>query len=101
VTGTAAATEAVDATRTAYEQLRGHVLAGRAVAGDAGALVLLVREGCAAWLERRTTADASAPMAVGERCEGAPLAAEDVRASVVHVLASMAMAHGGERRRSR
>jgi hypothetical protein len=84
---------------SAYEYLRGHALEGGAVAGDPHALGLLVREGIAAWIERRTAGGAAgAPMAADKRPAGAPLAAEDFQASVVRVLASMAMSNGRERR---
>jgi hypothetical protein len=86
-----------------YEQLRGHALAGRtANASEACHLLLLVREGIAAWIERRTAGGAAAaPTAAYERPVGAPLAAEDFRASLIRVLAGMAISNGGERRSGR
>ena len=87
---------------TAYEHLRRHALAGGAVAGNPDALVLLVREGIAAWIERRTAGGAAdAPLAADRRPVGTPLGAADFQASVVRVLAGMAMSNGGERRRGR
>jgi len=82
---------------TAYERLRGHVLARSPIAGDARALVLLVREGIAAWIAPRAAA-ATAPAAPARSVEG-PYAPADHHASLVRVLATMAMAHGGERSR--
>jgi hypothetical protein len=86
-----------------YEQLRSQVLAGRAaIRGEACQLVLLVREGIAAWIERhRAGGGAAATTAVHERPVGAPLAAEDFRASLLRVLAGMAMSNGGKRRSGR
>jgi hypothetical protein len=86
-----------------YEELRGQVLAGRAaITGEARHLVLLVREGVAAWIERRTAGGAAAaPATAGERPVGAPLAAEDFHASLIRVLAGMAISNGGERRSGR
>jgi hypothetical protein len=82
-----------------YERLRGHVLTGKvANAGEACAMVLLVREGVAAWIERHR---AGGGAAARERPVGAPLAAEDFRASLLRVLAGMAMSNGGERRSGR
>lgn len=82
---------------TAYEQLRGHVLAGVAVAGDHCGLVLLVREGIAAWMDRFSAGAATAaPVAARERPMGAPLAAGALHASLVRVLASIALSNGGE-----
>lgn len=95
MTGTAAASEEAQASVTAYEQLRSHVLTG--TPGDAYGLVLLVRAGLAAWIER-CTAGAAAPTVRGQSGEG-PLAAADHHASLVHVLATMAMAHARERSR--
>jgi len=76
------------------------VLVGAAVAGEACALVLLLREGLAAWIERRTAGAAAASfIAPRERPVGAPHAAGDQHASLVHVLASMAISNRGEESR--
>jgi hypothetical protein len=86
------------AARPAYEELRGHVLAGRSVAGDAAGLLLLVREGLAAWIERCPAGGApAAPIPAGARPAAVPLATEGLHASLVRLLARMAMAHGDER----
>ena len=94
-----------------YEELRRHVVAGVAVAGDHCAVVLLVREGIAAWIDRFSGGvAAAAPVASREQSVGGcrvarssfsssePLAAEELHASVVRVLASMAMSNEGEGR---
>lgn len=99
MTGTVAVNGEATALGTAYEHLRGHVLAGTPGAGDASAVILVLRAGLGAWIERRT-AGAAAP-AVPARCAAGPPAAEAGHASLVRVLASMAMAHGGERRSRR
>ena len=84
----------------AYEELRGHVLAGRPVAGDAAALVLLVREGLAAWIERCPAGRApAASVPAGARLAAVPLATEGIHPSLVRLLARMAMAQADERSR--
>ena len=95
MTGTAAANGEAQASVTAYEHLRRHVLTD--TPGDAHGLVLVVRAGIAAWLERGTTG-AAAPAPYG-RSGDTPRAAADLPGSLVHVLATMAMAHGRERSR--
>lgn len=99
MTGTGAANGEATALVTAYEHLRGHVLAGTPGAGDAAAVVLVLRDGLGAWIERRTAGPA-APAAPA-RCAAGPGAAEARHASLVRVLAGMALAHGGERRSRR
>jgi hypothetical protein len=101
--GTEAARSEVDTPVDEYERLRDHVLAGRAaITDEACHLLLLVREGIAAWIERRRDGGAAAaPTVARERPVGAPLAAEDFRASLVRVLAGMAISNGGERRSGR
>jgi len=69
------------------------VLAGTAGAGGHGALGLLLREGIAAWIDRRSAA--SAPR---DDPAGVPLAADDLHASLVRGLASMALSNSGEGR---
>ena len=85
-----------DACVAAYEQLRSHVLAG-APTGSAAGWVLLVREGIVAWMARRTAGVAPIrPAADGDRA-GAPWPLPDeIQASVVRVLANMALAGRGE-----
>ena len=81
-----------DVSVAVYEQLRLHVLEGAAVAGGHCALVVLLREGMAAWIARRTACPpAPEPAAARERPVGAPLSADDLHASLVRVLAGMAM----------
>ena len=76
------------------------VLAGGTAPGGHCGLVVLRREGLAAWMAWRTTG-AAAPELVtatnGRR--SAPLAADDLHASLVRVLASMAMSAREERSR--
>ena len=75
-----------------YEQLRLHVQAGGTAPGGHCGLVVLRREGMAAWMAWRTTgAAASEPMTAPQRPVSAPLAADDLHASLVRVLASLAM----------
>jgi len=71
----------------AYEALRRSVLAG-ASAGGPGGLVLLQREGLAAWMT--SGAVSAAPVEAAQR-GAAPVLANEVDASVVQVLASMAL----------
>jgi hypothetical protein len=93
VIGTAAANGEAQASVTAYEHLRRHVLTG--TPGDAHALVRVVRAGIAAWLEPDPTG-APTPAADGPAGDRSRAAA-GLSGSVVHVLATMAMAHGRQR----
>jgi hypothetical protein len=74
-----------------YEQLRNGVLEGRPAGGHFG-LVILRREGVAAWMvhaaARPTT---SARGAAKERTAAAALIPNDLRADMARVLASMVM----------
>jgi hypothetical protein len=75
-----------------YEQLRLHVHEGGTAPGGHCGLVLLLREGMAAWMAwRMTGAGASEPMTTHQRPVRVPQAAEDFHASLVRVLASLAM----------
>jgi hypothetical protein len=78
--------------QVAYEALRGRAIAG-AVSGGFG-LVVLRREGLAAWVARRST-DADPITAVPSDPHGAgvPRVSDDVHAGRVRVLASMALGH--------
>ena len=76
----------------AYEALRRSVLAGASY-GDHGGLVLLLREGLAAWM--RSGAVGAAPVEP-ERRVAAPIMADESDAAVVRVLATMAL--GASRR---
>lgn len=81
----------------AYEQLRSSVLEARVAGGHFG-LVILLREGVAAW-----TAHASArPRTIAqgaerERSTAGPLIPDDLRADMARVLASMVMTTPEER----
>jgi len=87
-----AATPVGDAS-VAYEELRNHVLTG--VSGNGAGLVLLLREGLAAWLEGR---GASVPPPVPEArpspqtYAAASVVSAEVHAGIVRVLASMVLA---------
>ena len=74
----------------AYENLRRHVLAGTAFGSPFG-LVLLRREGLAAWVSRGATSTAALPAADRAPCAAAPKVSDGIRASVVQVLASMVL----------
>lgn len=81
---------------TTYEALRRRVLTGAAF-GGAGGLVLLLRDGLAAWMAAGP-AGASVEPAGPARRGAAPLVSDALHAAVVRVLASMAL--GGLERRS-
>jgi hypothetical protein len=76
-----------EASVRAYEALRSHVLAGSSAASHAGLLVLL-RQGVAAWMARRLACACPAPAA--ERTTTL-LVGEEIHAALVRVLASMAL----------
>ena len=76
-----------DMFEAAYEALRRSVLAGAFCGGHVG-LVLLLREGLAAWMARRPTC--SAPVEP-ERRVAAPILSNEIDAAVVRVLANMAL----------
>ena len=72
----------------AYEELRSHVLTG--VLDHCTGLVLLLREGLAAWLECRGAASpALEPTARLCPQSWAPVVSDEIRAGIVKVLASM------------
>lgn len=71
----------------AYEALRCYVLGGASSAGDA-ALVVLLRQGVAAWMARRS---ACAGPAAAPRTSTA-IAGQEIHAGIVRVLASMVLA---------
>lgn len=94
------ASSGADVSVAVYEQLRLHVHEGGAAPGGHCGLVWLRREGMAAWMAWRTTgAAASEPVTAPQRPVSAPLGAYDLHASLVRVLASLAMSGGGERSR--
>jgi hypothetical protein len=82
---------------TAYEQLRNRVLEGAAGGGPFG-LVILLREGVAAWMARAVTCPATLVRgAANDRPSATPLVADGVRSDLVAVLASMVMTTRQER----
>jgi hypothetical protein len=73
----------------AYEQLRSHRLAG-SPGGPHFGLVVLVREGIVAWIERRAACPGlAAPSAT--RTASGPLRSDQLHAEMVHVLADIAL----------
>ena len=78
--------EDAQASVTAYEALRSHVLAG---AGSAAGLVVLLRQGVAAWMARRLACSGPAPIAANTT---RLITGEQTHAALVRVLASMALA---------
>jgi len=74
------------ASATAYEALRGHVLCGT---GSHVGLVVLLRQGMAAWMARRLACRDPAP-AVART--STLIKGEEMPAAIVRVLASMALA---------
>lgn len=80
-----------DLSVTAYENLRRHVLAGTAFGSHFG-LLLLLRDGLAAWVSRCATSSAALePAADREPRAAAPNVSDGIRASVVQVLAGMVL----------
>lgn len=74
-----------------YEELRRRVLTGSAFGGPFG-VVLLLREGLAAWMARGAAGAAPvAPAMHPGRWVAAPRASDEIHAAVVRVLASMAL----------
>ncbi len=95
MTASHAATNGRDPFGAAYEELRRRVLAGTSVGGPFG-LVLLLREGLAAWMARGSAGAAPVePAADPDRRGAAPLVSDEIHAAVVRVLAGMAL--GGHR----
>ncbi|HLQ23528.1 MAG TPA: hypothetical protein VK132_09990 [Gemmatimonadales bacterium] len=85
-----------DVLGAAYEELRRRVLTGSAF-GGAGGLVLLLREGLAAWMARGAAGAAPGEPAVKlERCAALPRVSDGIHAAVVRVLASMILGGGEE-----
>ena len=72
----------------AYEALRSHVLAGANTGSYAG-LIVLLRQGVAAWMARRSACTFPAPAAARTTTL---LVGEEIHAAIVRVLASMALA---------
>lgn len=80
-----------------YEELRRRVLTASVFGGPFG-LVLLLREGLAAWMARGSAGAAPVEVAGPARRGAAPLVSDEVHAALVRVLASMAL--GGLEERS-
>jgi len=98
VTAAPAAATGPDRFRVAYEELRGRVLAGAPFGGAFG-LVLLLREGLAAWMAGGSAGSVPvAPAVEPDRRLAAPLVSDEIHAAVVRVLASMALGGREERR---
>ena len=70
-----------------YEALRHRVLTGAAF-GGVGGLVVLLRDGLAAWMARGSAGAAAGPTRRG----AAPLVSDEIHAAVVRVLANIALA---------
>jgi hypothetical protein len=77
-----------EASVTAYEALRSHVLAGSSAGNHAG-LIVLLRQGVAAWMARRLACAGPAPAVARTTTL---LVGEEIHAALVRVLASMALA---------
>ncbi|MGH8578015.1 MAG: hypothetical protein ACREXJ_14125, partial [Gammaproteobacteria bacterium] len=71
-----------------YEALRAHVLTGSTAGSHAG-LVVLLRQGVAAWMARCSACSSPAPAAAHT---ATPLVGDEIHAAIVRVLASMALA---------
>ncbi len=80
-----------DPSQSAYEELRGLAVAGAGAGGRLG-VVILLREGLAAWLaQRRIGADAIEIAPHPHRRAGGPAISEEVHRGLVRVLASMVL----------
>jgi hypothetical protein len=88
VTSRAAPRDDAQACVRAYEALRSHVLAGANTASHAG-LIVLLRQGVAAWMVRRSACTGPAPAAPRTTTL---LVGEQIDNAIVRVLASMALA---------
>jgi len=72
----------------AYEELRRHMLAVSA-GGSPFGMVVLLREGIAAWIERRANCRGAAQSAT--RLTPRPVLSDKLHAEIVHVLADIAL----------
>ena len=87
-----------DGAAAAYEELRGHILAG-SPGGRHFGLILLLREGVAVWLERRITAESMAKKLAGPDASASKsLLSEPLQAELVSVLAGIALSDREEMR---
>lgn len=88
---TGEAVSSADTSVEAYEELRNHVLAGSLSSSGSG-LVVLLRQGVAAWVaQRRLQPPEVQPAVVLGTRVAEPLASE-LHAGIVRVLANMALA---------
>jgi hypothetical protein len=90
---------AADGLGTDYEQLRSGMLDGAPRASHFG-LVILMREGVAAWMAHAWARARPATVVQGvanDRPSAAALIADDIHADMVAVLASMVMTTHGEK----
>jgi hypothetical protein len=80
-----------------YEQLRNHAVSGIG-GGDRFGLVILLREGVAAWMADASTQAAATTQRVAEGApDPMPVVADELHADMVGVLANMVMATHQER----
>jgi hypothetical protein len=87
VTSSATTTGGGDGCVTAYEALRAQVLTSSTAGSPTGLLVLL-RQGVAAWIARRSACSSPAPAAART---ATPLVGDEIHAAIVRVLASMVL----------
>ena len=96
MTPAATAVGVTSASVESYEELRHGVLTG-APGGHHGGVIVLVREGVAAWLAHGSASDATAtPVAIPAARPAAPSGRGELDASLVRVLATMALANRTE-----
>jgi hypothetical protein len=79
----------VDGAEAAYEKLRNHMLAGSPGGPHSGTIVVL-REGVAAWIERRATCPGPTAQSLTQLAPR-PLLSDRLHAEIVHVLADIAL----------
>jgi hypothetical protein len=93
MTASDATTGGTETSVEAYEELRNHVLSGSSSSSSHSGLVLLRRQGVAAWVAQRSVcADSVQPAAVPDPHAAAPLPSDELHAGIVRVLANMALA---------
>lgn len=88
MTSSATTTGGGDGCVTAYEALRTQVLTGSTAGSHTGLLVLL-QQGVAAWIGRRSACSSPGPAAARATT---PIGGDEIHAAIVRVLASMALA---------
>ncbi|MGB5660469.1 MAG: hypothetical protein WBO54_13395 [Thermoanaerobaculia bacterium] len=74
-----------------YEELRRHAVERQIVAGRFG-LVVVLRQGLAAWVEQWSKMPVPTPALCAENSRPSPLP-DDTSADVINVLAAMALGH--------